>query len=335
MPRRVYSERLGEIGHDQFEAAVQRLGLGRFLGAEPITSGLFGQNVFVTTSEGKFVLRGAPHWVKGAGDEEYYQEDRWQFTKERYFAQQLHEHTNTPVPWPMLHDQSNDIFGWPYLIMPRMPGVSLDERTVLRELAPADRRSVAAALGRNLAEMQRLTSPIAGDFGVESIALEEYPEGAVGSIAREADTFVQACGDRITLDEATWIAAAAAVAGGDGLITYVHCDYKLGNLTLLHDGGEWRVSGLFDFHEARFADGALDIVRVACGYLDSEPDMARIFLDAYGKGIDPAHLTLYVLNDRLKIWSWFTHPDHADPRLKGLTFRRWAQRYIDGLLALI
>src|SRR4051794_20759680 len=105
----VYSERLGAIRDEQFAAACLRLGVGRFLKAAPTTSGLFGQNVFVTTSDGEFVLRGAPHWVKGPGDVEWRREDRWQFTKERWFAQQLHEKTNVPVPWPMLHDETNDI----------------------------------------------------------------------------------------------------------------------------------------------------------------------------------------------------------------------------------
>jgi len=77
----VYSERLGALSDAQFEAVATRLGLGRFLSAEPISSGLFGQNVFVTTTDGTFVLRGAPHWVKDAGKIEYRREDRWQFTK--------------------------------------------------------------------------------------------------------------------------------------------------------------------------------------------------------------------------------------------------------------
>ena len=111
----VYSERLGAISDEQFHAVAQRLQIGRFLKAAPTTSGLFGQNVFVTTTEGEFVLRGAPHWVKELHEEEYHPEDRWQFTKEKYFAEQLHTHTDAPVPWPMLHDQTNDILGWPYL----------------------------------------------------------------------------------------------------------------------------------------------------------------------------------------------------------------------------
>src|SRR5437870_5571176 len=110
----VYSERLGAIRDAQFAVACVRAGIGAFLKAEPTTAGLFGQNVFVTTSNGEFVLRGAPHWVKGPNDKAWRREDRWQFTKERWFAQQLHERTKAPVPWPMLHDEASDIFGWPY-----------------------------------------------------------------------------------------------------------------------------------------------------------------------------------------------------------------------------
>jgi aminoglycoside phosphotransferase (APT) family kinase protein len=170
----VYSQRLGAISELQFEAVSTRLKLGHFLQATPTTSGLFGQNVFVTTTAGEFVLRGAPHWVKGIDDTQFRQEDRWQFTKERFFAQRLHERTNAPVPWPMHHDPTSDLLGWPYLVMPRMPGHCFDERSILKALAPADRRAVAVALGAMLAQLQQLTWPFAGDFNPASIALEPY-----------------------------------------------------------------------------------------------------------------------------------------------------------------
>lgn len=72
---KAYSQRLGAIGDEQFEAVAARLNLGRFIRTEPVTAGLFGQNVFVTTSEGKFVLRGAPHWVKALGETGYRREN--------------------------------------------------------------------------------------------------------------------------------------------------------------------------------------------------------------------------------------------------------------------
>lgn len=332
---RVYSERLGAISDAQFEAVAERFGLGRFVSAAPTTAGLFGQNVFVTTTDGAFVLRGAPHWVKGIDDAEHRREDRWQFTKERWFAQQLHERTKTPVPWPMHHDTSSDIFGWPYLVMPKMPGLCTDERGILKTLGPEDRRGVAVAMGENLAEMQRLTWPFAGDFSPTTIELEPYPDGAVGWIAREAMMFVKMSGERISRDEAAWIERVAADAASDVVNTYVQCDYKFGNLTLLRDNGRWRVSGLFDLHEARFADGALDLVRSGCSYLDTEPEMLRVFRDAYGKPLNAARMTLYVLNDRMKLWEYFTRPAHPADWLKNTTFRKWAQRYVDGILKVL
>ncbi len=89
----VYSERLGAISDEQFRAVAERLQIGRFVKAAPTTSGLFGQNVFVTTTEGEFAPRGAPHWVKDMHDTQYRPEDRWQFSKEKYFAEQLHART--------------------------------------------------------------------------------------------------------------------------------------------------------------------------------------------------------------------------------------------------
>ncbi|MBL6853181.1 MAG: aminoglycoside phosphotransferase family protein [Alphaproteobacteria bacterium] len=331
---RVYSERLGAISDAQFQAVAERFGLGRFVSAAPTTGGLFGQNLFLTTTDGEFVLRGAPHWVKGIDETEYHREDRWQFTKERWFAQQLHERTKAPVPWPMHHDTSDDIFGWPYLMMPKMPGMCTDERGIKTLLEPADRRAVAVALGETLAEMQRLTWPFAGDFSPVSIELEPYAEGAVSWIVREASMFARMCGERLTHEDRAWIDTAIDGARGDVPNTYVHCDYKFGNLTLLKERGRWHVSGLFDFHEARFSDGALDLVRSACSYLDTEPELARVFRDAYGKPLDAGRMTLYAINDRLKFWEHFTKPGVDADWLRG-TFRGWAQRYVDGILTLL
>lgn len=333
---RVYSERLGAISDAQFQAVAERFGLGRFVSAAPTTSGLFGQNVFVTTTDGEFVLRGAPHWVKTLDETEYHREDRWQFTSEHWFAQQLHEHTGVPVPWPMHHDQSDDIFGWPYLVMPKMPGLCTDDRTFRKDLETAgDRRGVAMALGENLAEMQKLTSPFAGMISTVSITLEPFPNGAVDWIAREAQAIIRSCGERLTRDDIAWLEAAIDGAKGDVVNTYVHRDYKFGNLTLLPENGRWRVSGLFDFHEARFSDGAADFVRTACSFLDIEPDLARVFREAYGKQLDAGRMLLYVLTDRLIIWDYFTRPTTTLDWLKGKAFRPWAQRYVDGVLTLL
>jgi aminoglycoside phosphotransferase (APT) family kinase protein len=342
---RIYSERLGAISNAQFQAAASRLGLGQFVKAAPAATGLFGQNVFVTTTTGEFVLRGAPHWVKAMHETAWRQEDRWQFTKEKFFAAQLHERTNAPVPWPMLHDESSDIFGWPYLVMPRMPGACYDERSIMKALPAEHRRSIAVALAATLADAQRLTSSFAGDFGITSIALEPYASGATQHVIDETDMLVKMATQHGTMTDAdrAWIDAAAEQAlaiAGSRPNTFVHGDYKLNNLTVMQGGDGWRVSGLFDLHEARFGDGALDIVRQCCGYLDTEPELAAVFIDSYVARVaaDPrikALLPLYIINDRMKFWEFFTRPDARAAWSIGKTFCGWAERYVDGLLNLL
>src|SRR5918999_571877 len=134
---REYTSRLGAIRDAQFRAALERLGLGEFVRAEPIVGGLFGQNVFVTSTTGEYVLRGAPHYD-------------WQLPAERFFARLLRERTLAPVPWPYVIDPTDDIFGWSYAVMPRMPGLQ-PSGAALAGLSPADRLGMARAMAENLA----------------------------------------------------------------------------------------------------------------------------------------------------------------------------------------
>jgi len=86
---------------------------------------------------GEYVLRGDPHFW-------------WQFPTEQFFARQLHERTSVPVPWPYLIDPTPNIFGWSYVIMPRLFGLQLADPQVRAQLNLADKRKIAHALGENL-----------------------------------------------------------------------------------------------------------------------------------------------------------------------------------------
>lgn len=338
----VYSERLGAITDEQFAAAATRLGLGAFVSAAPAASGLFGQNVFLTTGAGQFVLRGAPHWVMGRGETQYRPQDLWQFTKEAFFAHQMAEHTQAPSPWPYLLDETSDIFGWPYAIMPRMPGDCFDERTILKALAPDDRRHVAAAMGTTLAELQRLTSPFAGDLDVDTMVLTPDPGGYVEHVITQTDRLAEVAwaNGAMTPADLDWIAAAARHARTLALRpnTFVHGDYKLNNVTVARDGDAWRVSGVFDLHTARFGDGAYDLLRQACAYLDTENALAQTFVDAYRKAAqDPSDpspwIPLYGINERLALWQAFVRADARPAWGQGKTFRDWAEPYLTEILA--
>jgi aminoglycoside phosphotransferase (APT) family kinase protein len=335
---RHYSERLGVITDAQFAAAAARLGLGALLSAEPVETGLFGQNVFLTTTAGAFVFRGAPHWHQGRRD------DRYQFAKEAFFIGLAHEATGAPVPWPCRYDPLSDIFGWPYLVMPRMPGGCFNERSIRKALAADARRELAVSLGETLAGLQRLTAPAAGDFDVETGAIAPDPGGYAGHLTQWMSGIAQGAAEAgvMTAADMDWIGAVARTARGapPRPVSFAHGDYKLDNMTLAEREGGWRVTGLFDFHTARFGDSARDLVRAACAWIDTEPALARVFVETWrDHGGDDAGLApwlpLYVASERVALWAHFVRTDPRPEWSLGLTFRNWSERYVDRLAALL
>ncbi len=161
MTKKLYSQRLGIISDAQFQAALDRFQLGHFIQVEAIPFGNFGQNVFVSSTTGEYVLRGQPHF-------------EWQFPTEQFFVQQLHERTSVPVPWPYLIDDTSDIFGWSFVLMPRMPGLQLADSEIKKQLSTVEKRGIAYALGENLAQMQKLTWPIAGRYNAATRSVEPF-----------------------------------------------------------------------------------------------------------------------------------------------------------------
>ncbi|MEO8970654.1 MAG: aminoglycoside phosphotransferase family protein [Ktedonobacteraceae bacterium] len=161
MQAKTYSQRLGVITDEQFQVALERFNLGRFVQAEAIPFGMWGQNVFVSSSEGEYVLRGQPHF-------------EWQFPTEQFYTRFLHERTQVPVPWPYLLDTTTEIFGWSFVLMPRMPGVQIADPQVQKQLQPVERLSIARALGENLAHMQEATWPLCGRYNATTNKVEPF-----------------------------------------------------------------------------------------------------------------------------------------------------------------
>ncbi len=120
----------------------------------------------------------------------------------------------------------------------------------------------------------------------------------------------------------------------------MHCDYKLNNLTVLKSGSEWRVSGLFDLHEAQFGDGARDLARQGCSYLDTDPELARVFFDSYLRMPLTAQTSRNCWHSTSSTTasssgSSFRSPSTRAAWTVGKTFRGWAERYVEGLLGLL
>jgi hygromycin-B 7''-O-kinase len=345
-----YSARLGVISTSQFQAALDRFDLGKFVQAEPIPFDLFGQNVFVTSTKGAFVLRGDPHFP-------------WQFPTEQFFVQQLHEHTHVPVPYPYLIDDSPAIFGWSYVIMPRMAGLQVTDPQVKKTLSAEDKMGIARALGENLAAMQELTWPFSGRYRTDSQAVQPFElreelahpfpiawDQRASALEPREVTFSEritakirhmlwqaaSYNDRTSSSDMAWaeevIEGAKAALDDDFQPCFVMEDYKDANVVLDHNQGKWSVSGVFDLMGGCFGDGEADLARQVCVYLEEDPHLAHEFIQAYLAKKPPRpgfreRFPVYLLYERLVIWEYAqrTQPAWWDD---GLTLRQWAERYI-------
>jgi len=351
MKEQVYSHRLGAITDRQFQAALDRFQMGRLLHAEPIPFGLFGQNVFISSTQGDYVLRGRPHFA-------------WQFPTEQFYARFLREHANAPAPWPYQIDPGTDIFGWSYVLMPRMPGLQLADPQIREQIQLIDRQAIATALGENLADMQQAKWLIAGRYHAATDTVEPFEltrelawpfpiesDPQLVAMRRTQISYshrVKACLVHLltkahaanpattTQADLNWVQGYLNETEKALNDTFMPClvleDYKRENLVVVHESSGWKVSGVFDLMGAYFGDGEADLSRQYAVYLDEDPRLAHAFLQGYLRKttLQPGFVKrfpVYMLLDRAIIWE-FLQRHEPTQRDKSQTFRDWASLYI-------
>jgi aminoglycoside phosphotransferase (APT) family kinase protein len=322
----IYSSRLGPIRDDQWRAALARFDLGDFVRAEPITTGLFGQNVYLTSTRGEFVFRGCPH-------------NPDQFPKERWFARQLHERTEVPVPWPYRVETDTALFGWSYVIMPRMPGQpAWDEGR-----GEADWLAIARAVGSNLGRLQELTWPFTGEYDLATDTIQPYAEGfaqrLITKVRRNLTNSIAAA-PAMTEPDAPWVEslmqAAEVVYAEPFTPTFTMNDYRFGNMVVEPTApGLWRCSGLFDLMECYFGDGESDLVRQTLDFYGKRGEHGPALIRAFSQGyrdVRPLRprfaerILLHLLSDRLTYWEYgHTLAQWYSPDLR---LRTYIERYL-------
>jgi hygromycin-B 7''-O-kinase len=327
MTIRKYSQRLGDISDDQLQAALSYFELGEFLSAEPIPFGLFGQNLFVTSTIGEFVLRGIPHYD-------------WQFPTEKFFSDQLHAKTHVPVPYPYCFNPSTEIFGWSFVMMPKMPGLQLADSQVLARLSMDERREIAQALAAMLIEIQTLTLEFAGRYNVATQMIEPMPQDYRGWIVqriRELIGQAQSYNTNTIPTDLAWVENIIEQTAPACLTPYQPClvleDYKEANVTVTQNNTGWQVSGVFDLMTAHFGDGEADLARQVGSYLREKSELADGFVQFYlnNKVVQPGFAErqqLYMLYDSLLIWSFWQGHAGGLPEDKTLTLEQWANPFV-------
>ena len=320
-PSQSYSDRLGRIADSQLQRALDRFNLGRLIEAEPVPFGHSGQNVFLTSSNGDWVLRGAPI-------------DASQLRRERFMIQELHSRTSVLVPWPYLLDESDDIFGWTYAVMPRLPGLQLVDPTVRASIAPQARLALADELGKTLSSMQAVTWPHPGEYDVAADTVEPLPtDHATWINAKFRARLLITTG--ISEDEKAWAADLMDRATDALSVPFsarlVMLDFHENNILATEGAdGAWRL-GVVDFASAYFGDGERDVARCCAAYGEKELSLARAAVQAYAgrSPFRPMHeerFRAYMLLDRLLVWGFaLKYGKWWDEKL---SFRAWAIPFV-------
>ena len=322
-----YTKRLGLIHPEQFQAALDRFDLGTFVAATAIPFGLFGQNVFVTSTRGEWVLRGCPHYD-------------WQFPTEQFFVQLIHERTRVPVPFPYLVDLATDIFGWSYVYMPRMPGMQLADEALLAQLSSDDRLGLARAMARTLAELHTIHADCAGVYDYQTHAIrpfnKNYRDMILQSI-RDLLATSQSYNANTTDSDVAWVERVIhdnqEAMHQPWSISLVLRDFKEANMVAQQQQGEWQISGVFDLMESHYGDGESDLARQVGHYLRAAQMYAGEFVREYlrQRPIAPGFVErqqLYILYDSLIIWSYFQRTEGGVPENKALSLEEWASPFV-------
>ncbi len=327
------SNNLGVITDDQLQGMLNKFNLGRLISSKNTEQGVMKQTRYVFSTEGEFVFKGNPLYPG-------------QLIEEKFFVEELHKRTTVNVPIPYLLDDTDDIFGWSYSLMPRLPGEHLNSNRLSSNLNQKDKFKIAGLIAETLLESHSWKVSHYGDLDTKDLTLRPF-EGSYATWLynrirywlNDAKKYSQ-----ITNEDVVWVEAilenAKCTFESLSSPTFVMGDFKPGNF-LLHGGSnELHISGVFDFTNAYFGDPISDLIKMMTIYIDKEEiEVAKYLLSHYLDGSVEKEeykqrLQVHMLHQRILDWGcakairMVTWDDN-------LAFSDWAARYTDTLAKLI
>lgn len=310
----------------QFQAMLDRFGLGDLVGFEPILRGS-EQNVFVFSTAGEFVFRGKPLF---AG----------QFAEEKFVVDHLHRQTVAPVAYPYLVDPSGDLFGWPYALMPRLPGNQVDDPNVQPRLTNGDQEEIACASARVLAQLHEFNVDHPGEYDVATNDMKRFGIPYVEWLFARIRYWMNDARkySEITPEDERWVEQTLDRSREAFGVPFQPCfvmgDYHLGNAVFSKSNNFWEVSGVFDFSKCYFGDPEADLSLMTASYLEKGArDIAFAFLSAYLSETSVRNgfiqrFSVHMLHERVLAWGLAKATgETAWPET--WPFRYWANYYTE------
>ncbi|MFS0780583.1 phosphotransferase family protein [Bacillus sp. 1P06AnD] len=320
------SGQLGDIKDGQIQNMLDQYGYGNLISFRKTSQGAMEQTLHIESSRGSFILKGNPLYPG-------------QLAEEKFFIDQIAKRTNIPVPTPYIIDETKNIFEWSYSIMPCLPGSHLDSARIQESICGKDSIQLAELLAETLTILHSWKSEVFGEWdtteGHVKPFSESYPDWLFSRVKhwlKDAEKY-----SVIKLEDYRWVEemleSSRAVFTTFESPTFVMGDFKPGNFLVARDT-RWKISGVFDFTNAYFADPLSDLAKMAIHYWDHQKgDEAAHFIQLYTrnnaiKENERIRLHIHLLHQRVLDWGC-AHAIGAVTWEKQLSFSDWMKRYID------
>lgn len=319
------SNKLAGITNAQLQQMLNRFHLGKLIASNATEKGAMGQTMFVSSSKGDFVLKGNPLYPG-------------QLIEEKYFVENIHKRTNVAVPLPFIIDESKDIFGWSYALMPRLAG----EHMNTKQFVERDKLKIASLLAETLTEFHNWKEDQFGELNPEKLTVKSFQDTYTDWLCNRIRYWLDDAKKYsiITREDIAWVEMMVENSKGAfeklSSPTFVMGDFKPGNFLLASDANGWKISGVFDFTNAYFGDPLSDLIKMLTIYIDKgELDVAKYFLSAYlngkedffgGKEAIKQRINVHMLQQRTLDWGCAKAIGMVGWD-NNLSFSSWAARY--------
>lgn len=329
------SKRLGDITYEQLQRMLNRFELGTLISGVRTARGSGNQTLLVTASSGAYILKGNPLY-------------EGQLAEEKYVVDQLHARTRLPVPYPFLVDEADEVFGWGYALMPRLPGWHMHDPKLQAEVGFADRLELAKLLALRLSEMHGWQGECFGEWDPVNGRMRPF-EGTYSSWLFNRILFWLDDARKysvITEADVEWVKhllnASRKCLDELKASCFVMGDFKADNLLVERGKKGWQLSGIFDFTSVYFGDGLADLPKMVISYMEEgQAELARQFMKTYLKHANESSLEsvaarfrVHMLHQRVLDWGCAHAIQRVtwDPRL---SFAEWAKPYVEAAEGII
>ena len=217
-----------------------------------------------------------------------------EFDMEATLIEVLCANGTVPVPKVITAGRYHDRVSWNYLIMERRAGLTLD--AVRSDIARGDLLSIASQVGRMSRNFHDTPTAL-----LEGVDAGESWEDLVDRRRREALTELAANGIIASevADALDVLLEEVAVNSRRLPRVVVHGDLESDHVLLERKDGEWRITSIIDFGDAKIGVRDYEWMPLWFGLFDRDIEAMRAFLEAY----DPSLLTDEELPRRVMAWT--------------------------------